>query len=112
MGEILEYAQTHGGKVKENNDTTCGHDYLEAVEARRIKDHDILVQLSLDGAQLYHDKDSACWIFVYVIHNLPPNLHYKKRLVIPAGYIPGPDKMKDGNSFIYPILHHISALQN
>ncbi len=37
------------------NDTTRGRDYLEAVEAGRIKDHDVLVQLSLDGAQLYHD---------------------------------------------------------
>src|SRR5258708_2250768 len=111
-GEILEYARMRGEKVKEYNDTTCGRDYLEAVEAGRIKDHNVLVQLSLDGAQLYHDKDSDCWIFVYIIHNLPPDLHYKKRLVIPAGFIPGPEKMKDGDSFLYPILHHISVLQN
>ena len=102
----------HGGKVKEYNNMTCSCDYLEAIEAGRIKDHDVLMQLSLNGAQLYHNKDSDCWIFVYVIHNLPPNLCYKKRLVIPAGFIPGPEKMKDGNSFLYPILHHISTLQN
>jgi len=112
MGDILEYARTHGGKIREYNDTTCGRDYLEAVEGGTIKDYDVLVQLSLDGAQLYRDKDSDCWIFVYIIHNLPPDLRYKKRLVIPAGFIPGPEKMKDGDSFLYPILYHISALQN
>jgi hypothetical protein len=110
--EILEYAQMHSGKVKEYYDTTCGRDYLEAVEAGKIKKHDVLVQLSLDGAQLYHDKESDCWIFVYIIHNLAPDLRYEKRLVIPAGFIPGPEKMKDSDSFIFPILYHISALQN
>src|SRR5260370_15378681 len=101
-----------GGKVKEYNDTTCGRDYLEAIEAGRIKDYDVLVQLSLDGAHFYHDKDSDCWIFVYIIHNLPPNLHYKKRLVIPARFIPGPEKMKEGDSFLYPLLNLYSALNN
>ena len=110
--KILEYAQAHGGKLKEYSNTTCGHDYLAAVESGKIKNHDILVQLSLDGAQLYHDKDSDCWIFVYIIHNLSPELHYKKRMVIPAGFIPGPEKMKDSDSFLFPILYHISALQN
>ena len=45
--EILKYARMHGGKVKKYCDTTCGHDYLEAVKAGKIKNHDVLVQLSL-----------------------------------------------------------------
>lgn len=110
--EILEYARTHGGKLREYNDTTCGRDYLNAVEAGKINRDDVLIQFSLDGAQLYRDKESDCWIFVYIIHNLPPELRYKKNFVIPAGFIPGPEKMKDGDSFIYPVLYHISALQN
>ena len=110
--DILGYARTHDGKLKEYNDTTCGRDYLEAVKSGKIKTQDIFVQLSLDGAQLYRDKESDCWIFVYIIHNLPPDIRYKKRYVIPAGFIPGPEKMKDGDSFLYPILYHISALQN
>jgi hypothetical protein len=110
--DILEYARKHGGKLREYNDTTCGRDYLTAIETGKINKDDILVQFSLDGAQLYRDKESDCWIFVYIIHNLPPEMRYKKKLVIPAGFIPGPEKMKDGDSFIYPVLYHISALQN
>ena len=110
--DILEYARMHGGKLNVYNNTICGHDYLDAVETGKINRDDVLVQFSLDGAQLYCNKESDCWIFVYIIHNLPPDVRYQKKFVIPAGFIPGPEKMKDGNSFIYPVLYHISALQN
>jgi hypothetical protein len=46
---ILKYAQMHGGRVKNYSDTTCGHNYLNAVKAGTIKKNDVLVQLSLDG---------------------------------------------------------------
>jgi hypothetical protein len=49
---------------------------------------------------------------VYIIHNLPLDICYKKKLVIPPRLISGPEKMKDGDSFIYPVLYYISALQN
>ena len=110
--DILEYARMHGGKLKEYNDTICGHDYLDAVEAGKIKKDDVLVQFSIDSTQLYNDKDSDCWIFVYIVYNLPPEICYKKRLVISAGFVPGPEKMKDGDLFIRPLLYHVSALQN
>ena len=48
---------------------------------------------------------------MYIIHNLPPDVCYKKRLVIPAGFILGPEKMKDSDSFLFPVLYHILALQ-
>ena len=109
--KILEHARTHGGEIKEYDDTTCGRDYLDAVRAGKIKKDDVLVQLSIDGAQLYHDKESDCWIFVYVIHNLPPSLRYSKKFVIPAGFVPGPGKPKNMDSFLFATLYHISALQ-
>ena len=110
--EILKYARTHDRKLKEYNDTICGRDYLDAVEAGKISRDDVLVQFSLDSAQLYRDNESDCWIFMYIIHNLPPEMCYKKSYIIPAGFIPGPEKMKDGDSFMFPVLYHISALQN
>lgn len=110
--KILNYAQTHKGKLEAYNDTTCGRDYLNAVETGNINKDNILVQFSLDSAQLYRDKESDYWIFVYIIHNLPPEVHYQKRFVILVGFIPGLEKIKDSDSFIYPVLYHISALQN
>lgn len=43
--------------------------------------------------------------------DLSPDEHYKKRHVIPGGFIPGPNKPKNIDSFLFPGLHHLSALQ-
>ena len=49
-------------------------------------------------------------IYIWVIFNLPPNKRYKKHFVFPSGFIPGPNKPKNVNSFIFPGLHHLNAL--
>ena len=38
--------------------------------------------------------------------------HYKKCYVLPGGFIPGPNKPKNIDSFLFPGLHHLAALQN
>ena len=108
---ILNYVQTHDGTIEQYNDTYCGQDYLEAVIAGKIHKDDIMLQLSSDGAQLYRDKSSDCWISIFVIHNLSPDYHYKKAYVIPSTFVGGPNKPKNIDSFTYPSLHHLSALQ-
>jgi hypothetical protein len=110
--EILEYARNNGGQIKEYNDTMCGSDYLDAWQAGKIKKGDILLQLSWDGAQLYRDKESDCLIFMFLSHNPPPCLRHTKNFVVPGGTIPGPNKPKLTESFLFPALYHISALQN
>ena len=65
---------------------------------------------SIDGAQLYQSKQSDCWIYIWVILDLAPDLHYKKRHIFPGGFIPGPNKPKNVDSFIFPGLHHVAAL--
>ena len=30
--------------------------------------------------------------FIWVVHNLPPDMHYKKVFVVPAAIVPGPKK--------------------
>jgi hypothetical protein len=108
---ILQDMEKNGGKVEGYYDTACGMDNLNAWRTGTIKKGDVVLQISLDGAQLYRDKESDCWIFIYVIHNLSPDLRYKKRFIIPGGFISGPNKPKHTDSFLYPALYHISALQ-
>ena len=67
--------------------------------------------LSIDGAQLYAHKMSDCWIYLWVIMDLSPDDRYKKRHVLPGGFIPGPNKPKILDSFLFPGLHHVRALQ-
>ncbi|KAG6905616.1 hypothetical protein DXG01_001681 [Tephrocybe rancida] len=72
---------------------------------------DMLLIFSMDGAQLYQDKQSDCWIYIWVIGDLSPELCYKKRKVIPGGFIPEPNNPKHPESFVYPGIHHLAAIQ-
>ena len=50
----------------------------------------IVLLMSIDGAQLYQSKQSGCWIYIWVILDFAPDLHYKKLCVFLGGIIPGP----------------------
>jgi len=93
------------------DDIFCGSDYLEAVKDGRIKDYDTVVMLSIDGAQLFRNKKSDVWIYIWVILDLAPDQRYKIRHILPGGIIPGPGKPKNLDSFLFPGLAHVSALQ-
>lgn len=53
----------------------CGEDYLREVTNNNIKDNDTVLMISLDGAQLYANKSSDCWFFIWVLFDLPPGKH-------------------------------------
>lgn len=109
---VREFCDENGDiDVKSYGDIFDGSAYLESVANGGIKDDDILLLLSIDGAQLYEHRESDCWIFIWVILDLAPGNRYKKRYVIPGGFIPGPHKPKHVDSFLFPALYHISALQ-
>ena len=93
------------------DDVFCGSDYLEAVEKGHINDNDTVVMFSIDGAQLYRNKKSDCWIYIWLILDLAPEQRYKIRNILPGGIIPGPGHPKYLDSFLFPGLAHVSALQ-
>ena len=66
---------------------------------------------SINGAQMYRDKESDCWLYIWVLVNLSPKKRYRKIHVIPGGFIPGPKKPKNIDSFMVVGLHHLSAIQ-
>ncbi len=113
MQEILNNVDPElGDLVLENyDDFDCGSDIIKAVQRGDIGKDDTLLMFSIDGAQLFKGKKSDCWIYIWVILNLSPDRRYKKHYVLPGGFIPGPNNPKDVDSFSYPGLHHVSALQ-
>ncbi len=56
-------------------------------------------------------KASVCWIYIWVVLNLAPERHYKKKHVLIGGLIPGPNNPKNLDSFLFPRLQHLVALQ-
>ena len=91
-------------------DYTEGQDYLHDV-APHLKPHDTVLMFSADGAQLYRNKKSDCWMYIWVIFDLAPGDRYKKRHVLPGGFVPGPNAPKNFDSFFFPGIYHVSSLQ-
>lgn len=105
---VAELQET--GEISHFDDILCGQDILDAFIHRKIQRGDTLLMLSLDGAQIYRDKQSDCWIYIWVFTSLSPDMRYKKRYVVPGGFIPGPSKPQIMDSYLFPGLHHIAAI--
>lgn len=93
------------------DDIFSGDWYQGASRDGCIRDSDTLLMFSIDGAQLYQHKNSDCWSYIWVIMDMDPKKRYKKQYVLPGGIIPGPEKPKVLDSFLFPGLYHIAALQ-
>lgn len=111
LTKISDYLRTHNGQMEAYDDTACSHDLLQAWASGRFTKDDIALQLSIDGAQLYRDKASDCWMFIWIIHNLHPGLRYTKSFVIPGSFVPGPNKPREIDSYLFPSLYHLVAIQ-
>ncbi|KIK77355.1 hypothetical protein PAXRUDRAFT_95000, partial [Paxillus rubicundulus Ve08.2h10] len=109
--ELIDKLNESGGAIDMFNDFFQGRDYLDAVNKGKIKVGDMILMLSLDGAQIYQNKQSDCWMYIWVIYELSPDLRYKKKYVLPGAVIPGPNKPKNMESFLFPGLHHLSTVQ-
>jgi hypothetical protein len=109
--EIQHDLYKTGGIIDMFDDIYHGHAYLEAIEWEDISTDNMVLMFSMDGAQLYQDKISDCWIYIWVIYDLPPKLQYKKKHVLPGGFIPGPNNPKYTISFLFTTYHHLAALQ-
>ncbi|KAF8183845.1 hypothetical protein K438DRAFT_1974872 [Mycena galopus ATCC 62051] len=99
---LAELESTDGVRTSPYTDFFDGSDYLEAVEAGKIKSHDNVIFLSVDGAQLYQNKTSDCWIGIFIIANCSPQTRYKLQGICPNVVIPGPGKLKNLDNFMYP----------
>ena len=111
LADNVERARLNGGILDNYDNTTSGQALLDAWREGSLKHGDVALQFSIDGAQLRADRPSEAWFFIWVIHNLPPNMRYKKAFVIPGAIVPGPSKPWDIDSFMFPSLYHIAALQ-
>ena len=66
---------------------------------------------SADGAQLYRNKKSDCWMYIWVIYDLALGDCYKKWHILPGGFVPGPNTPKNFDSLFFSGICHLSALQ-
>ena len=50
--------------IEEYDDICQGEDILCSFHNGNIGEHDFVLMLSVDGAQLYQSKQSDCWIYI------------------------------------------------
>jgi hypothetical protein len=85
---------------------------FQAKPSQNITTHDDMVLMfSIDGAQLYRSKTSDCWIYIWIIMDHAPGLRYKNRYVLPGGFIGGPNKPRNPDSYMCVGLSHLAAIQ-
>ena len=111
VAEMLDNLQTVNGTDMVYDDILSGSEAQDLAERLNITGHDTIVSSSLDGAQLYQNKKSDTWISIWILHNLSPNQRYQKKHILPGTIIPGPNKPKIIDSYLFRGVHHLSALQ-
>jgi hypothetical protein len=99
------------GYLGEYSDVLHGTDLIEAFRDTHVGEDDLVLMFSMDGAQLYAQKQSSCWIYIWVLFNLAPDRWYKKKHVFIGGFIPGPNNPKNTDLFLFLGLYHLAALQ-
>ncbi|EJD36916.1 hypothetical protein AURDEDRAFT_173986 [Auricularia subglabra TFB-10046 SS5] len=99
-----------GNRIDLIDDTLCGSDILREMINGKLGPDDTALIVSLDGLQLYRNKQSGCWIWAFILVNLTPGSRYKKKYVLPGGSVPGPNKPAVMESVLFRTLQHISAI--
>jgi hypothetical protein len=119
MGYHRKYTERIREELQQHNRTCVspygdffdGSDYLDAMAGNNITSDDIVLMFSIDGTQLYCNKASDCWIYIWVIMDHAPAVRYKKRYILPGGFIGGPNKPRNIDSYICVGLSHLAAIQ-
>ena len=109
--ELLEERAATGDYPDLLDDILCGDTYLTLTGKGKLKKYDTVLMLSIDSAQLYESKRLDVWIYIWILVDLAPDRWYKIWNILPGGVILGPNTPGDLDSFLFPGLAHISALQ-
>jgi len=71
----------------------------------------MLLVLSMDGAQLYWNKESDTWFGVATLINFAPEIRHAREMVLLLFIIGGPKAPKNHDLFLFPTFAHLSACQ-
>lgn len=112
MEQILQELLKTSGNLDRISDFYEGTDFWDAYERGCIGDDDVCVIFSMDGAQLFEHKASNCWIYIWILVDVAPDLRYKKKYILPGAIVPGPSKPKHPESFLFPGFQHVAILQH
>ena len=88
-----------GGSIDVYEDVYCSSILLDAARRGDLTPDDTLLMLSIDGAQLYQSKQSDCWIYIWVLLDIAPDLHYKEEVRSSGQLHSWPQKTQESGFF-------------
>ena len=92
------------GKGVAFNGAGASHDYFS-------DPRDIALGLSTDGFCPFRRRKSTAWPLVLFNYNLAPDIRFHADNRIDLGTIPGPNKPKDFDSYMWPVFEEFMRLQ-
>jgi hypothetical protein len=98
---MLDNLQTEDGADIIYDDILSGSEAQDIVARLSLTGCDTIISTALDGAQLYQNKKSDTWISIWIINDFSPNQRYQKRHVLPGTVIPGPNRLKIIDSYLF-----------
>ena len=72
--------------------------------------HDVALGLATDGVNPWRRRKSTFWPILLYNFNLPPEERSHDDNAICIGEVPGPEKPKDMDSFLYPVVQELLKL--
>jgi len=71
---------------------------------------DVALGLATDGVNPWRRRKSTFWPIILYNFNLPPEERFHDNNAICIGEVPGPEKPKDMDSFLYPLIQELLKL--
>ena len=72
---------------------------------------DMALGASTDSFAPFKRRRQTAWPIIVFLYNLPPVIRFHLEFILSLGVIPGPNKPKNVDSFLFPGLHHLCAVQ-
>jgi len=107
---VLAEAKTEKG-IQDYYDICCSSEYLDLVESGKVLDYDVLLNISMDRAQLYWNKESDTWFGIATLIDFSPEIQHSREMVFPLFVISGPNPPWDYDSFLFPTFAHLATCQ-
>jgi hypothetical protein len=74
--------------------------------------HDVVLGLSTDGFSPFKHHKQTAWPLIIFNYNLPPEIRFHLEHILSLGVIPGPNKPKDMDSYLWPLVQELLHLAN
>jgi hypothetical protein len=74
-------------------------------------DRDIALGFSTDGFSPFQHRRQSTWPLLLFNYNLPPEERFLRGNYLPLGIVPGPNKPRDFDSFLWPMVEELLQLE-